>query len=316
MKKLIVLLLAITMVGAVFADDAAPAPSLTWGGYFNTGIQYDTSTDSLYLMGAKYVGKASRLRLNADYANGDFGVHFRLQSNDATTTMFSLTQALVWGNFLNKMVYAKVGLLNDYTWATPYNSYGGYDGKPGAQIQLKPISGLNFGVILPIDSSKTVSPTNVLKDMIIGAKYSAKGLADVTAELDLGTAANAFIGSVNVTAVKDLTAQLEAKITDIADFGNTAYFDEYISYALGDVAVGAYVDQTFGSPFAWSVAPEVSYTMGSLVAYASFTYGSDNSWSINPYLDYTLNAKSDVRGYVDYASDGTFTIGADMLFNF
>ncbi|MDI9426384.1 MAG: hypothetical protein QM400_00175, partial [Spirochaetota bacterium] len=69
MKKLIVLLLSIAMVGAVFAQDA-PAPVLKWSGLLNTGFQYDTSTDSLYLYGQN-AGKASRLRLNADYTNGD-----------------------------------------------------------------------------------------------------------------------------------------------------------------------------------------------------------------------------------------------------
>jgi len=56
MKKLIVLLLTIAMVGAVFAEEA-PAPVLKWSGLLNTGFQYDNSTDSLYLYGQN-AGKA------------------------------------------------------------------------------------------------------------------------------------------------------------------------------------------------------------------------------------------------------------------
>jgi len=166
MKKLIVLLLAFAMVGAVFAADA-PAPALTFNGYLNTGFQYDTTSDLVKLYGA-YAGKTSRLRLNAAYTNGDFGVNFRYQSNDSATAP-SVTQALVWGNLFNKMVTFKAGELNDYTWATPYNSFGNFDGQTGIQVQLKPIAGLNFGVFVPVTAAGA-TPANTCKDMSMACK--------------------------------------------------------------------------------------------------------------------------------------------------
>jgi len=315
MKKLIVLLLALAMVGAVSAQAAAPAPApaLTFSGYLNTGFQYDTGTDLVSLYGA-YAGQISRLRLNAAYTNGDFGVNFRYQSNDSATAP-AVGQALVWGNLFNNMVTFKAGKLNDYTWATPYNSFGNFDGKTGIQVQVKPVAGLNFGVFVPVTAAGA-TPINTFKDMSIAGKYSAAGLADFLVNLNLGAAANELIGSVNVTAVKDLTAIVEADITDITDVANTLYLDEYLSYAMGDLSVGAYIDQTFGTPFAWSVTPEVDYVMGNVELYASFMYDSGNAWSFDPYVNYTLNAKSSVKTYASYDDTNTFTVGSSFVFNF
>lgn len=311
MKKLIVLLLALAMVGAAFAQAAAPA--LTFSGYLNTGFQYDTGTDLVKLYGA-YAGQTSRLRLNAAYTNGDFGVNFRYQSNDSATAP-TVGQALVWGNLFNKMVTFKAGKLNDYTWATPYNAFGNFDGQTGVQVQLKPVAGLNFGVFVPLVAAGA-TPANTFKDMSIAGKYSASGLADFLVNLNLGTAANALYGSVNVTAVKDLTAILEAKVTDLTNVSTTLYMDQYLSYGMGDLSVGAYIDQTFGTPFGWSVSPEVDYTMGNVELYASFTYASDKTWSINPYVNYTLNSKSSVKTYASYDNTKTFTVGSSFVFNF
>ena len=311
MKKLIVLLLAVAMVGVAFAQDAAPALKLS--GYLNTGFKYDSGTDLVKLWGS-YAGQISRLRLNAAYTNGDFGVNFRYQSNDSATAP-SVTQALVWGNLFDKMVTFKAGKLNDYTWATPYNSFGNFDGQTGVQVQVKPISGLNFGVFVPLTAAGA-TPTNTFKDMSIAGKYSAAGLADFLVNLNLGTAANAVYGSVNVTAVENLTAIVEAKITDITDVANTLYLDQYVSYAMGDLSVGAYVDQTFGTPFGWSVTPEVDYVMGDVELYASFMVGSGSVWSFDPSVSYTFNEKSSVKTYASYDNTSTFTVGSSLVFNF
>jgi hypothetical protein len=320
MKKLIVLLLTIAMVGAVFAEEA-PAPVLKWSGLLNTGFQYDNSTDSLYLYGQN-AGKASRLRLNADYTNGDFGVHFRLQTDDATTTAFSIKHALVWGNLFNNMATFKVGLLNDSTWATPYNSFGSLDGKKGVQLQVKPIKGLNVGAfmpLMPLDTTKTVPAGDVPKDMTFAGKYSISGIADVLAGLNLGVAPTTkteAYGSVNVTAIENLTAIVEADLTDISDIANTLSLDEYASYAMGNLAVGAYLEQDFGSTFGWTIAPEVSYAIDKAEVGGSFTIASGSVWSIDPYVTYTLNDKSTVKGYASYDNASVFTFGVSLLFNF
>jgi hypothetical protein len=321
MKKLIVLLLAFAMVGGVFAQAAAaPAPALVFSGYLNTGFQYDSTTDDLYLYN-KDAGNMTRVRWNADYTNGDFGVHFRLQNSDvgvATGTQL-FTQALVWGNLLDKMVYFKVGKLNDYTWATAYNSWGHFDGQTGAQIQLKPIAGLNAGIFLPLGNKAAVPPTSqdladVLANMSIAGKYTADGVGTFLANLNLGNTANALYVGADISAVENLTLLLEANFADLADVANTLIIDEYLSYAMGDLAVGVWAEEALGATFYWAVAPEVSYTMGKTELGASFTYDSTKAYSIDPYAKFTLGAKSAAKVYASY--DGAFTVGTNLLFSF
>jgi len=315
MKKLIVLLLAFAMVGGVFAQAAAaPAPALVFSGYLNTGFQYDSTTGDLYLYN-KDAGNMTRLRWNADYTNGDFGVHFRLQNSDVgvTTGTQLFTQALVWGNLFNKMVYFKVGKLNDYTWATAYNSWGGYDGKLGFQVQLKPVAGLNAGFIVPLTTGG-VDLADQFKDMIIAGKYTADGVGTFLAQLNLGLTANQLILGADISAIKDLTLNIEANFADLADVANTLTIDEYLSYAMGDLAVGIWAEEALGATFYWAVAPEVSYTMGKTELGASVTYDSTNAYSIDPYAKFTLGAKSAAKVYASY--DGAFKVGTNFLFSF
>jgi len=152
--------------------------------------------------------------------------------------------------------------------------------------------------------------------MSIAGKYSAAGIADFLVNLNLGTAANELIGSVNVTAVENLTAIVEADVTDLTDVANTLYLAQYVSYAMGDLSVGAYVDQTFGTPFGWSVVPEVDYVMGDVELYASFMVGSGSVWSFDPSVSYTFNEKSSVKTYASYDNTSTFTVGSSFVFNF
>ena len=232
------------------------------------------------------------------------------------TMQFTIAHALVWGNLFNNMATFKAGLLNDGTWATPYNSYGSLDGAKGVQLQVKPIEGLNVGAFMPLDTTKTVPAGNVPKDMTFAGKYSISGIADVVAGLNLGVAKNEVYGSVNVTAVDNLTAIVEVDTSDISDIANTLVFDEYASYAMGNLAVGAYLEQVFGSPFGWTIAPEVSYTIDKAEVGGSFTIASGSKWSIDPYATYTLNEKSTVKGYASYDDTSVFTFGVSLLFNF
>jgi len=317
MKKLFVLLLAFAMVGAVSAQAAAPAPApvLTWSGYLNTGFQYTSSDGYVYLWNAD-AGNMTRVRLSAAYTNGDFGVNFRIQNSDVGTTVGAqlFTQALVWGNLFDKMVTFKAGKLNDYTWATPYSSWGALDGKTGLQVQLKPAAGLNVGFFVPLAATKSITVANTFKDVNVAAKYTADGVGTFLAHLDLGTTANALYASANITAVKDLTLMLEAKMADLTAIGTTTTFREYGSYALGDLAVGIYAEETLATTFGWAVCPEASYMVGKTELGASFWYDSTNYYSADAYAKFTLNAKSAAKVYAGY--DGGFTLGTNFLFNF
>ena len=313
MKKLIVLLLAFAMVGGVFAQTADPA--LTFSGYVYTGFQYDSTSDSLYLYNAA-TPNYTRIRWNMAYTNGDFGLSFRVQNSDvvAPTSPQLFTQALVWGNLFNKTVTFKAGKLNDYTWATPYYAWGNFDGKTGFQAQFKPVAGLNFGFFVPLQANTTVLASDVLKDINVAAKYTVNDYGTILAHLNLGTAANALYLSANVSAIEDLTLIVESAIADLTAAGTNTTVNEYVSYSMGDLAVGLFAQQAFAASFGWSVAPEVSYAMEDKEIGASFTYNSDTTYSLDPYVTFTLNGKSSAKVYACY--DGAFTVGTNFMFNF
>ena len=320
MKKLVVLLLAFAVAAGAFAQAApAPAPALAWSGYVATGMQYDSNTDALFLMDSDYSGKVTRTRLSAAYTNGDFGVNFRIQSNDPTLANggLDLTQALVWGGFEKGLVKFKVGKLNDYTYATAYNSYGNFDGKTGALVMVAPISGLSVGYYVPLAATATTKLADAFKTSAIAASYTAKGIGTFVGELALGTTKNALYTGANISAVKDLTVYLETKTTDLANLATTTNINEYFSYAMGPLSVGAYASETLGSTFGWSVAPEASYALSpTAVVGGSASYDNNNAYLVEGYAKFTLNAKSFARPFVNYSSASVLTAGSGFVFAF
>lgn len=315
MKKLIVLLLALAMVGAVSAQAAAPAPALTFNGYLNTGMEYDSTTGFAYLWNAD-TGNNTRVRLNAVYTNGNFGLNFRLQNSDVGGSMSGqlFGQALVWGNLFNNMVTYKAGRLNDYTWATSWNAWGNFDGQTGFQVQVKPVKGLNLGFFVPLAATKTVLATDALKAANVAAKYTADGVGSFLAHLDLGTTTNALILGANITAVKDLTAWFEARATDLTAIGTTTKIVEYLSYAMGDLAVGVYADQVLGATLGWTVAPEVSYVLGGNEYGLSVTFDDTGYFGVDPYALVVLGPKAKAKVYATI--DTAIKAGVNFLYSF
>jgi len=316
MKKLIVLLLALAVTAGAFAQAApAPAPALTFSGYLNTGFQYTSSDGYVYLWNAD-AGNMTRVRWNMAYTNGDFGVNFRIQNSDVgvTTGTQLFTQALVWGNLFGNMATFKAGKLNDYTWATPYSSWGNFDGKTGLQVQVKPTSALNVGFFVPLAATKSVTVADTFADASLAAKFTVKDVGTFLANLDLGTTANAVYASANVTAVKDLTLMLEAKVADLTAVDANTTLRQYASYALGDASVGVYVEETLLASFGWAVCPEATYTMGKTELGASFWYDSTDYYSADAYAKFTLGAKSAAKVYAGY--DGGVTLGTNFLYSF
>mgnify|MGYP000911018214 CR=1 FL=1 len=183
MKKLIVLLLALAMVGAVSAQTAAPA--LKFSGAVYGGVQYDSGTD-LVSFNRWYGGSldAFRMRLNGSYSNDTIGMSFRLQSNDFTAPAF--VRGLGWTKFFNGALTTKAGKLDDYSFATWYNSFGNFDGVTGAELIVAPIDGLKLGVVVPVyfgAARKSLSDTS--KDLAFGLAYAAKGVGDLVATVNL-----------------------------------------------------------------------------------------------------------------------------------
>jgi len=199
MKKLIVLLLTIAMVGAVSAQVTT---SVAMSGEV---VLVDEAGNSVFT---------------------DYGAGYAFKASDKDSNYgFSLTYADIkvlnvaprdW-NFWWKGQYAKVILGNlrngDFRTTLPYwagaTIFGGTDRITAYGVLVEnaaPISGLTFGVNLPIGTvaSKTL---DVLQSVDIGLKYKMEGIGTATVLLnsDFVTPNTVLNAGFTYTGIKDLT---------------------------------------------------------------------------------------------------------------
>ncbi len=300
MKKAIVLLLALAVIGgAVFAQDA---PALKFSGYVSTGVNYNMSQDDLSLLGY-YNGYTNRVRFNADYMDGDFGVHFRYQANGLENP--KITQALVKFGFLDSMLKFKVGVLDDYTVAT-YDYYGKTDGMEGAQLFLAPVAGLTVSAFLPVTQAGGVTFSDAFNGAMFAAKYSAEGIGDFYAGFAnedytaLGTR-SAWL-EAEITAIENLDAIVEMHIADLTTI--EPYFVVDVSYVMGALTLGLYNEDGVASTLYWLADPYVSYAVTDKVTLGGdASYDSDDVMTAQGYIKYMATAKAAIRAAVGY--DGT-----------
>ena len=209
MKKLIVLLLALAMVGAVSAQ-VTTAISLNGevtlvdqagkGVFTRYGDGWDTWT------------------FKASDKDGKYGISLTDQ-NILDNSGFVVRD---W-NFWWKGQFTKVILGNlrnaDFRMTVPYwagaTIFGGTDRITGygVLIETLPKNGLTFGVNLPYDTT-AANTVDVLKKADLGVKYDVKGFGTVVALLnaDLVTPANVLNAGVKYTGMKNLTAVGIAKL--------------------------------------------------------------------------------------------------------
>jgi len=347
MKKLIVLLLALSVVGiAVMAQDAAaaPAPTLKFSGYFNIGPEYyqlNGGAQEWYSNGSDS-STQGRFNLNAKYDAGSYGVAFRLREQDqwgiGNSGEVFARRLYGWMDAFNGMVRFQAGRLGDYAWSTgsggnSWNCFGNLDGFTGMQVQIKPIDGLNFGGFVPFNStasgafakvnssgvpvnaSAVSNPGDIVdafsQGMIAGAYY----LKDV-GDIELGYMpgmfkdTGMFFFGAAYTGMSNLTAMVEGIMDNIGDTGTGGYAFTYL----------------------WINA---AYKMDALTV-GVIAEPQIYSWSdlgtklrINPSVSYTIGDVAPGLGFV-YLSDGIkggpytgwevdpnvkFTLGKDTTLN-
>ena len=322
MKKLIVLLLAFAMVGAVSAQ--ATAPALKLSGAFFGGLQYQSDTD--VVSQSRWYGgnlNAFRVRINGSYSNETIGASFRFQTN-APATAATFVRAFGWAKFFNGMLTVNGGKLGDYTFASPYNSFGAFDGTEGMELIAAPVAGLKVGVVVPVAVAGGKTLTNTFNDLAFGVAYSIKDVADLAATIDLSdTAKPTATAFANIKAVKNLTAYVEYKGTTVGDAAGDHYVFEYAYYDLDKLTVGGYADQTFymdGATAAdFNVTPDVNYDLSDAFnAGVSATIGLGGlagDWSVNPYA--TLAIKNGEFGFgAGFDQDSTVSAYTMWTYNF
>ena len=304
MKKALLFAVLLGLIGSLaFAQSAG---TLTWNGYVDNGalITNQGSTTNLTAYGTDS-WTAGRLQLEGKYTADTYGWAFRLRDDGpwAGSTAgqpLYLKRAWGWVNLLNGMVNVQAGRLGDYSISTnQWQSFGNFDGSTGVLAKVMPVKGATIGVFLPTWNSGTATDTlsNAFSALVFGGSYSSDMLY-AAAGYNLGSK-TAWLG-LTYSGMKDLTAYLESSDS----FGTTSsyYLDEYVSYAMGNMAIGTYAEQQFGGTnFLMHFSPQFTYTMDKVVLGLRGDFATDsvsNGYGVGAYAK------------VNVASSAWLTFGA------
>jgi hypothetical protein len=325
MKKLLVVLLALTVLGIfAFADDAA-APALQITDSFSTGVLFtspSTGDNSLSLYDYWDNGKALYNDVDLTYAAGDWKWFGEL---DTATGAGPVWDALsVKGSFFDKMLAAELG----WTANGDFTSLGDQGANnwwiKGAILTVAPISGLTIGYGIPLTTGATgATATDATKGSMLGLAYSMDKMFAVKAEYLMGVATNTskFNASFALKAVDNLTFTAEAFMTALGatDATNKSMFDETVAYTMGALQPGVvayeYIYAMSGSGLAYNVKPYVNYTIDKTTLTANFKYFSDTTpGSTTATTHYTIQAlvkqafdKATAWAGLEYGDNGAST---------
>lgn len=303
MKKLLVVLLALTCVGALaFADGA---PSIAINGFVDTGVAVllpgasgATSTIQQYNNDS---GNAGRFRLGIAITapDGTFGFVSRMEGDSglignaggnsaAGQYVMGFNRFLGWANVFNGMLTLKAGILDELAFMTANRNWGAFlDGAVGIEAIVKPTPGLAISYYLPaaqfpasiynlgapVSYTGNGSITDTLSGSSIQASYSMPDLVNIVAGFQGAHSTVAyqyqtglFWAGIDVVAIPNVIARLEGQMQNIGS--STA--GENDLFAEGAYTMGALkIDVA-----AW------------LRLYA--TSNSDMGWDIEPNISYDL----------------------------
>jgi hypothetical protein len=328
MRKLF-LISVLSLIGAAVFAQNAPAPTIAFTGALYTGTIAQSiggSTPSLGIWDP--VNQTmSRFNFQGTINGGTWGLNFRLREDDNWQQNYdsnepSFRRLYGWLEPLPGVIRVVVGRLSGYEWATGdaggFSTLGNFDGAVGAQLQIKPIDGLNFGFFLPFtyglggtDYVSSEELVQALDTMAFGAKYTMKGVGDIEAgywltpswyppntgnsnfyEYPLAWFGLEYVGTPNLVALLESQFALSSNWTT-----NWYYLDEEVSYQLNQIGLTLYAEQLIWDPSAIGVnsgtflgfRPVVDYTMGNVDVGA---YGE---------LMFTTNTTTSYSGQVGYA---------------
>jgi hypothetical protein len=305
MKKLLIVLLALTVLGIfAFAQDAA-APAVTLGATVKTGFQFGAvgSGDTTGQLYESDDPTSTRADISATISGTAGGAAITFRGENATAAGQTVTVPTVYGWWKPvTMLNIKAGIDHGIIWETPIEGWD--NGDTGLQVVLSPIDGLTFGA----DYYLTEAATKVGKDYFgISASYAAKDLVTVGFNADF---AKKYFFGANVTAVKDLTAMVDVGYDDTGVLSPDAItsIEEQVGYVFG--ALSPYVrgyETLYKDYNDIAVKVAASYAMGSYTPGAYFKYvmpgtdGYDSFFQVGANLDVAAD-KNSVHIYADYNS--------------
>lgn len=287
MKKLIVLLLAFAMVGAVSAQ-VTTAINLSGGVtlvndagqsiFARDGSTYDTIT----FKGSEKDGKYG------------FSIGYKNVLNDANPDTFgTLSSWNAW--YAGKYAKLTVGNPSNSTyraslakyWKTAFGRLDGISGY-GIAADSTTLGDLVVGVFVPVPEVATNS-VDMLTNINLGAKYTMKDVGFAQAYVDLAPGANKVGLGFTYTAVKNLTA---AAITSLGFEANNYRFGASVKYTgvekLSVMLQGS--DSLVAGVNSFDVYAEGGYDVTDAIfasAWAKFK-STGSAFSLGAFVDYSF----------------------------
>lgn len=145
MKKALIVLLILGVAGGVFAQD------ITWSGSVGTGVFFQvgdkTDDDVIVFADDDDDGVPIIAKLGAVYDAGDWGLKLGTVGKwNEDEGYMKFHNAYGWMNFIDGILNVKAGMIDDGVWGTGEYIDTGFATGGGMRIEVKPITGLNFGV--------------------------------------------------------------------------------------------------------------------------------------------------------------------------
>jgi hypothetical protein len=193
MKKVLIVLLILAVAGGLFAQE------VSFSGIVETGLQIKKDDGKAGKAGLwnDNDGVGSRARIQGTYDADTYGAKVGIGTDFDPSATVSVYNAYAWYNFLNNVINAKAGLIDDGVWTTGGPEDWGLATGAGVRVEVTPIEGLNVGLFLT--NSGDISPFvgsgggdiagDFLKETAFGASYTSD-LFDVSLTFKLDSEAD------------------------------------------------------------------------------------------------------------------------------
>jgi len=337
MKKALLVLLALTMIGAVSFADVKVSGILVTGVKAGASIVGSTTTDYIKLYeGFRGFDAIATIAMSVTAGDGAFGYDTRALTIPVLALAPTVDLYAGWWKMFDGIATLSIGGLIPNSFATAEMAWGDsqFNGV-SANLTLKPIEGLEIGYSLPLTAAGTTLQA-AFQGSKIGASYSMKDTFAVNGAYLMSATANAadaYVG-LSVSAIQSLGLYVEALLLNIGDaaLGSTDVYAE-IAYNLGVVSVDLWgevcLPAASGALMGWVVGPSVTYPLMENVALTGeFDIGNNDnlggwygmtsmgagtnlmSWAITATCDYASPAGK-IRLRAGYQSLTTANNSAD-----
>lgn len=297
MKKALVLLLALSVIGFVFAQDEAPVvPALT--GYFFAGTQL-YNQDGYLSLGPDWLSSGHYANLGVTYQAPVYGFSATIEyENAAVNTAFR--DYTLWVKLFDMVKLSAGKLRNGDYRLTSYIDGNGFSTRTanveqGLLAQLTPIAGLSVGAFVPLSSAADTLATFLYPSY--GASYLLEGIAKFFVAYKTNNT-EFFVGA-DIKAIEGLTLKvgLQNNTTNNADYNK---INVTAGYALMDGALDLGLDASYKLAEAIANGPAATNTLAAKVK-AAYTM---DIFTPSAYVSFTN---------VSTATESTIGLGLELM---